>query len=70
MPDSPLRPPDAAYAPADDPIVTEVRAIREAMSAEVGHDLRRLYERFREREDAERAAGREVLPPPAHAARG
>ena len=58
LPDWPLGEPE------EDPFVAEVRVIREAMLAEVGGDVERLYERFQARDAAERAAGRIFLPPP------
>jgi hypothetical protein len=65
MSDHPHAPPGRPLdEPEDDPIVAEVRAIREATLAEAGYDIERLYERFKEREEAERAAGRVFLPPP------
>lgn len=63
---------DELEAPrADDPIVAEVRATREALSAAAGHDLARLHAQLKAVEAAERAAGRAVLaavPRPAAAA--
>ncbi len=53
----------------DDPIVAEVRAVREALAAEDGYDLDRMYVRLKALEEAERAAGRVILPPPARARR-
>jgi hypothetical protein len=34
----------------EDPIVKEVRKVREEQSAKFGHDLRRLYRELKERE--------------------
>ena len=34
--------------PTADPLIDEVRAVRQAISDEVGHDLARLAERLRE----------------------
>lgn len=65
MPDNLHTLPDRSLSePEDDPFVAEVRAIRDAMLAEVGGDVERLYDRFKAREDAERAAGREIIAPP------
>ena len=54
-----------------DPIVEEVRAVREAIDEEVGHDLRKLAERARKAgEEYRRARGiteaqiSDVPPPP------
>lgn len=61
MPNVIHAPPEPPFG--EDPIVAEVRAIRDQIAASVGYDLDSLYERLRRVEDAERAAGREVLPP-------
>jgi hypothetical protein len=50
--------------PADDEIVAEVRAVREALAAEFGFDLQRLYEQLKTLEAAERARGRVIISPP------
>jgi hypothetical protein len=42
----------------NDPIVEEVRRVRDAHAARFGYDLRAIYEDFKARE---RALGREVL---------
>lgn len=55
----------AAAPAADDPILTELRAVRDAQAAEDGYDPERMYARLKAIEDAERAAGRVVLPSPA-----
>ena len=52
-----------ALTPIDDPIVAEVRAIRAALSAAAGDDLARIVAELRATEEAERAAGRVILPP-------
>lgn len=49
--------------PVDDPIVAEVRATRAALSAAAGDDLTRIVAELRAVEEAERAAGRLILPP-------
>lgn len=53
----------------DDPFVAEVRATREAIWAEVGQDLDRLFARVEAVEAAERALGREFVPVPEPAPR-
>ena len=55
---------DEDLTPVEDPIVAEVRAIRAALSAAAGDDLARIVAELRAVEDAERAAGRVILPPP------
>lgn len=59
-------PSDVPYLPpgGEDPILTELRAIREQQAAEDGYDLARMYVRWKALEESERAAGRVVLPPP------
>jgi len=52
-------------APPDDPIVAEVRAQRDAITAAVEYDLDALFARLKSLEDAERTAGRVILPPSA-----
>jgi hypothetical protein len=49
----------------DDPIVAEVRATRAALSAASGDDLARIAAALRALEATERAAGREIIVPPA-----
>lgn len=49
----------------DDPIVAEVRATRAALSAASGDDLARIAATLRTLEATERAAGREIIVPPA-----
>ena len=48
----------------EDPIVAEVRAIREAIFAECGYDLHTYFERARERTEQLRREGWVVLDPP------
>ena len=49
----------------DDPLVAEVRATRAALSAAAGDDLARIAATLRTLETSERAAGREIVVPPA-----
>jgi len=49
---------------ADDPIVAEVRATREALAAALNYDLVRIVEDLRQVEAVERARGRQIVAPP------
>ena len=49
---------------ADDPIVAEVRATREALAAALNYDLARIVEDLRQVEAVERARGRQIVAPP------
>jgi len=51
----------------EDPIVKEVRAAREALLIQVGHDLDALGQRL---QDEQRTSGHEVVSLPARAAKG
>ena len=42
-----VEPDPAAAAPPDDPIVSEVRAVREALFSEAGYDLEEFVRRLR-----------------------
>jgi hypothetical protein len=42
----------------DDPLVEEVRAARRRISAEHGHDIHRLFEHYRKREEELRRTGK------------
>jgi len=53
---------------ADDPIVAEVRASREALAATFDYDLARIVEDLRQVEAVERARGRQIVAPPKPAA--
>jgi hypothetical protein len=46
----------------DDPIVTQVRAERDAIAASVNYDLDALFERVKKHEELERSNGRAILP--------
>ncbi len=51
--------PEMNEEPMQDEIITEVRAIREALAAQFGYDIDRLYEEVKRRErvsDRERVA--------------
>jgi len=54
----------AATPMADDPIVAEVRATREALAAEFNYDLARIVEDLRRVEAVEQARGRRIVAPP------
>ena len=56
---------DVAATPsiADDPIVAEVRATREALAAALNYDLARIVEDLRQVEAVERARGRQIVAP-------
>jgi hypothetical protein len=54
----------ATPAMADDPIVAEVRATREALAAALDYDLARIVEDLRLVEAVERARGRRIVKPP------
>ncbi len=56
-----------AYAASvlDDPLESEVRATRAALSAATGDDLARIAATHRTLETSERAAGRKIVTPPA-----
>jgi len=59
------RVPAAATPPiADDPIVAEVRATREALAAALNYDLARIVGDLRQVEAVERARGRQIVAPP------
>lgn len=62
---------DIAYLPPgpEDAFIAELRAARGAQAVEDGYDLDRMYARLKAIEDAERAAGRVILPPPDRARR-
>jgi hypothetical protein len=49
---------------ADDPIVAEVRATREALASALNYDLARIVEDLRQIEALERARGRQIVAPP------
>ncbi len=49
---------------AEDPIVAEVRATREALAAALNYDLARIVEDLRQVEAVERARGRQIVAPP------
>jgi len=49
---------------ADDPIVAEVRATREALAAALNYDLARIVEDLRQVEAVERTRGRQIVAPP------
>ena len=54
----------AATSPmADDPIVAEVRATRDALAAALNYDLARIVENLRQVETVERTRGRQVVAP-------
>ncbi|CAN5209544.1 hypothetical protein BH09GEM1_BH09GEM1_47730 [soil metagenome] len=53
----------AATPMADDPIVAEVRAAREAHAAAFGYDFARIVADLRQVEAKERAQGRRVVAP-------
>ena len=42
----------------DDPVINEIRRVRHQISAQVGHDVRRLGEHYMELERKARAGGR------------
>lgn len=42
----------------DDPVISEIRRVRHQISAQVGHDVRRLGEHYMELERKARASGR------------
>ena len=48
---------------ADDPIVAEVRATREALAAALNYDFVRIVEDLRQVEAVERARGRQIVAP-------
>ena len=58
--------PDQPYRSSleDDPIVAEVRRIREQLSARFDHDLTRIFEHARRRTEAAAREGRPVAAPP------
>lgn len=64
MNDEQRRSPDAAPL-AEDPIVAEVRATREALAATMNYNLTRIVEDLRLVEASERARGRRIVAPPA-----
>ena len=54
----------AATSPmADDPIVAEPRATRDALAAALNYDLARIVEDLRQGETVERTRGRQVVAP-------
>jgi hypothetical protein len=57
------QPDDEPAVTTDDPIVAEVRARRDSLAASVNYDLDALVARLQKLEDAERKAGRTILPP-------
>ena len=56
--------PTATPLMADDPIVAEARATREALAAALDYDLARIVEDLRQGEAEERARGRQIVAPP------
>jgi hypothetical protein len=42
----------------DDPLIEEVRAARRKISAEHGHDIHRLFEHYRKRQDDLKRSGK------------
>lgn len=59
-----MKDPHDASATPDDPIVTEVRAQRDSIAAELDYDLDALVSRLQALEDVERKTGRKILPAP------
>ena len=54
----------AATPIADDPIVAEVRATRQALAAALNYDLARIVEDLPQVETVEQGRGRQIVAPP------